>query len=209
MLMTIQIYMSTATEILYVLPGNSTNAVSCPSQPCATLSQYLSDNGTIHYLLCHTNVEYHFLPGEHHFPANMILQDLPNFSMIGTVHNLSSSSVVLVGCLQWYVINIINSRINNVVFKRCNIREHNRIILTSLGLSCCFSCKIANVTFIQYGIRGMNLIGKSNLHNIKFKTMQLLHCQGVHLQYSTCLSWSNYSLQHPYAQCNDKPTPHF
>ena len=156
----VEIYVSATMEILYVVPDNSTDAVSCPSQPCATLSQYLLDNGTLPVV---SNVEYHFLPGEHHVPANMILQDLHNFSIIGIVSNLSSP-VVLVGCLQWYVINIINSHfvsINNVIFERCSIWEDNRKMLTSLGLSCCLSCKIANVTFIQYGIMGMNLIGKS------------------------------------------------
>ena len=193
----VEIYVSATTEILYVLPDNSTDAVSCPSQPCATLSQYLLDNGTLPVV---SNIEYHFLPGEHHVPANMILQNLYNFSIIGIVSSDLSSPVVLVGCLQWYVINIINSHfvsINNVVFERCSIWEDNRKILTSLGLSCCLSCKIANVTFIQYGIMGMNLIGRSYLHNIKFKTMQLsqLHCQVVLLQYSTCPLWSNYSTQ--------------
>ena len=190
----VEIYTSATTEILYVLPDNSTDAVSCPSQPCATLSQYLLDNGTLPVV---SNVEYHFLSGEHYVPANMILQDLYNFSIIGIVSNLSSP-VVLVGCLQWYVINIINSHfvsINNVVFKRCSIWGDNRKRLTSLGVSCCFSCKIDNVTFIQYGIMGMNLIGKSYLHNIKFETMQFsqLHCQVVLLQYSTCPLWSNYT----------------
>ena len=189
----IEIYVSATVEVLYVLPDNSTDAVSCPSQPCATLSQYLSVNGTLPVV---SNVEYHFLPGEHHVPANMTLQNLHNFSIIGIVSNLSSP-VVLVGCLQWYVINIINSHfvsINNVVFRHCS--QGNRKILTSLGLSCCFSCKIANVTFIQYGIIGINLIGKSYLHNIKFEVMQFsqLHCQVVFLQYgTTCQSWSNYS----------------
>jgi len=42
----------------FVLPDDSTN-VSCPSQPCATLSQYLLDNnGTLPVV---SNVEYHFL----------------------------------------------------------------------------------------------------------------------------------------------------
>ena len=190
----VEIYVSGTTEVLYVLPDNSTDAVSCPSQPCATLSQYLLDNGTLPVV---SNVEYHFLPGEHHVPANMILQDLHNFSIIGIVNNLSSP-VVLVGCLQWYIINIINSHfvsINNVVFKRCGIWVDNRKRLTSLGLSCCFSCKIANVTFIQYGIIGINLIGKSYLHNLKFETMHFsqLHCQVVFLQYTARPSWSNYS----------------
>ena len=62
--------MSTATETLYVLPDNVTNVI-CPSHPCATLSQYLLDNGTLPVV---SNVEYHFLPGEHHVPANMVLQ---------------------------------------------------------------------------------------------------------------------------------------
>ena len=117
-LITAYIWISTATEILYVLPDNSTNAVSCPSQPCATLSQYLLDNGTLPVV---SNVEYHFLPGEHHVPANMILQNLNNFSIIGVISN-SSSPVVLVGCSQPYVINIMYSyfvNINNVIFKHC------------------------------------------------------------------------------------------
>ena len=96
-----QIWISTATEILYVSPDNSTND-SCSSQPCATLSQYLFDNGTLPVV---SNVEYHFLSGEHHVPANMILQNLYNFSIIGTVNN-SASPVVLVGCSQSYVINM-------------------------------------------------------------------------------------------------------
>ena len=83
LLTTIKIYTTTATEILYVLPDNSTNAVSCPSQPCATLSQYVLDDGTLPVV---SNVEYHFLPGEHHVPANMILRNLHNYSMIGMVN---------------------------------------------------------------------------------------------------------------------------
>ena len=35
-----KMYKCMPTEMLYVLPDNPTN-VSCPSEPCATLSQYL------------------------------------------------------------------------------------------------------------------------------------------------------------------------
>ena len=90
-----EIYASTATEILYVLPDNSTSAVSCPSQPCATLSQYVLDIGTLPVV---SNVEYRFLPGEHHVPAKMTLQNIHNFSITGIVSNLSLP-VVLLGCL--------------------------------------------------------------------------------------------------------------
>ena len=139
-LTTVKIYTSTATAILYVLPDNSTNAVSCPSQPCATLSQYVLDNGTLRVM---SNVEYHFLPEEHHVPANMILLDLDNFSMIG-IDNNSSWPVVLIGCSQRYVINI-NSQfvtINNVMLKHCGISSVHKKDLTNLRLSCCFSCTI-------------------------------------------------------------------
>ena len=180
-----------ATKILYVLPDYSTN-VSCPSQPCATLSQHLSDNDTLPVL---SNVQYHFLPGEHHVPANMTLQNLYNFSIVGTV---SETPVLLVGCLQSHVINIINSHfviIKNVVFKHCGKLPEKEAKLRNLKLSCCYSCKVENVTFLQYGLSGSNLIGKSYLNYIKIKIMPLpgFCCQGVLLQYSTCSSWNNYS----------------
>ena len=57
---------SAANKILYVLPNDSTNT-SCTYQPCTTLSKYLLDDGTLPDV---TNVEYHFLPGEHQIPAN-------------------------------------------------------------------------------------------------------------------------------------------
>ena len=141
---------SGAIEILYVLPDNSTNAVSssCPSQPCATLSQYMLDNGTLPVV---SNVEYHFLPGEHHVPANMTLQNLHNLSITGTASN-SSSPIVLFGS---YVLNIIDSEyvsIKNIMFKHCSGLPGSKLHLTNLRLSCCFSCRIQDIIFIEYGL---------------------------------------------------------
>ena len=192
-LTTAEIYISTATEILYVLPDNSTSAVSCPSQPCATLSQYVLDNGTLPVV---SNVEYHFLPGEHHVPANMILRNLHNSSITGIVSNLSLP-VVLLGCLQQYVINIIDSKnvsIKNVTIKHCGISPENKTTkFTNLRIFCCFSCKIQDVTFIQYGLLGYNLIGNSYLHNIKIIQFSQLCCEEILFRYSHCPSQSNYS----------------
>ena len=116
---TAQMWMSTATKILYVLPDNSTNVI-CLSQPCATLSQYWSDNGTLPVV---SNVEYNFLTGERHVPANMILQNLQNFSIIGII-NETSSLPALIGCSQSsYIIKIIDSHsvtIANAMFKQCH-----------------------------------------------------------------------------------------
>ena len=47
-----------STNVLYVVPDNSTNDVRCPSQPCVTLSQYLLDNGT----LCCSNLQICLVP---------------------------------------------------------------------------------------------------------------------------------------------------
>ena len=189
------IYISTATEKIYVVPDNSTNS-SCPSQPCATLSQYLlSHNGTLPVV---SNVEYHFLPGEHHVPANMTLQNLHNFSIIGITSNLSSP-VVLAGCSQSYVMNIINSCsviINSVMFKQCNALPGNKLEINNLRMFCCFSCKIQNVILLQYGFTGVNMIGETYLNNIKIKVVYSLKCcQGILLEYNICPSPISYSNQ--------------
>ena len=189
-LITFQVWIPTATEILYVSPDNSTNG-NCPSHRCTTLNQYLLDNGTLPVV---SNVEYHFLPGEHHVPANTILQNLYNFSIIGTVNN-SSSPVVLVGCSQSYVVNIIDSHfvnIYNVVFKHCSKLTDNKQQSINLKMSCCFSCKIVNVTLLHYGIIGFNLIGKSYLTNIKVKYLKP-RPRLIFLQYAICSLWPNYN----------------
>ena len=186
-ILVIQLWISEATRILHVLPDNLTNA-TCPFQPCATLSEYLLDNGTLPVV---SNVQYYFLPGEHHVPANMLLQNLCNFSIIGTVKE-SPPPVVLVGCLQSYVINIINSynvTIANVVFKRCNHMWLNKYrYLTNLLLNLCYSCTIENVIFMNLGLKAENLNGNSHLTKIVIKSdvtqpNYLVFCQGITLNY--------------------------
>ena len=188
-LLAIQMCTSMATKILYVIPDNSTN-VPCPFQPCATLSEYLLDNGTLPVV---SNVQYYFLPGEHHVPANMLLQDLCNFSIIGTVHvKESPPPVVLVGCLQPYVINVTNAynvTIANVMFRQCDQTQLNKYkYLTNLILNLCYSCTIKNAVFINLGLKGTNLIGNSHLTEILIKSdlpqpNYLVFCQGITLYY--------------------------
>ena len=136
-LTTVEICKSTATEIFYVLPDNLTTA-SCPSQPCATLSQYWLHNGTLPVV---SNVEYHFLPGVHHVPVNMVLKNLHNFSIIGAVSNLSSPVVLVCLHVQPYVIDIINSHfvtIKNIWFNHYGILFSKNNKYTNLEMSCCF-----------------------------------------------------------------------
>ena len=184
LLLAMKIWISTATELLYVLPDNSINVVSCPSQPCATLSQYVLDNGTLPVV---SNVEYHFLPGEHHVPANMTLQSLYNFSMIGTVTMPSPLAVlVLADCSQSYIIKIIDSynvTIANVMLKQCNQSQSTDLLITF-----CYSCTIENVIFMNLGLIGENLIGRSHLTKIVIKSNKetskfLMVCQKIAISY--------------------------
>ena len=182
----------TATKVLYVLPDDSTN-VSCPSQPCATLSQFLLDNGTLPVT---SNVEYHFLSGEHHVPANIILQHLENFTIIGDFSKLSSQIVLITRTQASYIINIINSyniTIANVMFK-----QHHQV---NLLINLCYSCIIENVIFINSGLIATNLIGRSYLIKIKIKSSgqkpnYLMHCPGIILYYWTQQSFTDHDNKH-------------
>ena len=187
--MMIKLHVLLATEILYVLPESSVNITNCPSQPCATLNKHLLNNGTLPVT---SNVEYYFLPGEHYIPANMVLQNLYNFSIIGNVNR--TSSVVLVGYSHLYVINITDSQfvtIANIMFKNYYTSSTYKR-LSNLKISCCFSCRIENVTFLHYGIMGNNLIGESYLNNVMIETIQYsqLCCQEILLQYTSCPLWN-------------------
>ena len=182
----------TATEVLYVLPDNSTN-VSCPSQPCATLSQYLLGNGTLPVM---SNVEYHFLPGEHHVPANITLQDLDNFTIIGDFSATSSQIVLVASTQASYIMNIINSyniTIANVMFK-----QHHQV---NLLIKLCYFCIIENVIFINSGLIATNVIGRSYLNKIKIKSSRqkpncLMHCPGITLYYWKQLSFTDHDNKH-------------
>ena len=154
-------------------------------------------NGTLSVV---SNVEYHFLPGEHYVPANMVLQNLHNFSIIGASSNLSSPVVLVCSNVQLYVIDIINSHfviIKNFWFKYYSHLLNKTMVYTNLKLSCCFSCKIENVVFLQYGFTAINLIGDTYLYNIKVVITEFseICCQGIILLYNTCSSWSGYNNQ--------------
>ena len=173
---------SAANKILYVLPNNSTNT-SCAYQPCTTLGRHLLDDGTLPDV---ANVEYHFLPGEHQIPANMVLKNLHNFSIVGIVGR-SSLQVVLVGCIHSHVLKIHASHyvnIRNVSFRRCyHPQLQPYIYFTSLYLSWCFSCVLESVTFTNFGIVGENLMGNSSLNRINITHTTGQFCQGITLGY--------------------------
>ena len=189
LLVTASISASTAWEqIFYVLPDNSTNT-SCLFQPCATLSQYLLDNnGSLPVV---SNVEYHFLPGEHYVPTDMFLQHLHNVTMTGYQSSFSISSSVIISSLQSYiqVSDSINVSIKGLVFKKHGViktfsNDYN-LDLYNLAYENCFSCKLLNVKFQEYGFYGENLRGKSYLNDIIIHLIELPLCcySGIRILY--------------------------
>ena len=149
----------TATKILYVLPDNVSD-VNCPSQPCATLGQYLLDNGSLPVL---SDVEYRFLPGEHHVVHIINVEKAFNFSLNGI--GLSSASLV---CRSQSYVGVFlsnNVTITNLVFDQCNgvLFGH---ITAGLILHGCFHCEVENIYFLGYGFVGINLFLHSYIYNI-------------------------------------------
>ena len=168
-------------QVFYVLPDNSTNA-SCSFQPCATLSQYFMDNnGSLPVL---SNVEYHFLPGEHHIPTEITLWYLQNFTIIGS----QSSTTVFTAHAQSNikVFDSVNVSIINVVFKKHDMDKLlNEFLfdLYNLVFTNCFSCKLMKLQFLEYGFQGENLIGNSYLNDILIVLINHAY-NGIELRYT-------------------------
>ena len=150
----------TATKILYVLPDNESD-VNCPSRPCAMLGQYLLDNGSLPVL---SDVEYYFLPGEHHVVNVINMTETSNFSLIGC--GLSPAKLV---CLSQSYISVLysyNVTIKNLVFNQCNADLFFIKAAVGLLIDKCSDCKIEDVSFIGYGFAGVNLLQNLYINNI-------------------------------------------
>ena len=170
-LVTSHIWMTMATDILYIIPENSTVA-NCPSQPCTTLSGYLSNRSLIPFA---SNFNIYLLSGKHHLITDLEFWNVSSVSLIGINRN---SSLVMLNCLSNSHIAFYGSyniTITNVVFNQCDSKiklktkyqyQKQQYIQAGLLLFNCSFCKIQNTLFLGYGLVGVNLIGKSCLINI-------------------------------------------
>ena len=169
----------TATRFFYILPANDTYA-SCPSQPCVTLGDYLKNKRLKRVTSSISDVEFRFLPGEHHVTSNMEMRNVSNFSLVGLTMD-NSLSVVLICKSQSFIAFLYsnNVTVSNIIFNQCdgNIKhilfkdiwqfdEHKQDIIVSLLLFECYFCKIINMKFFGYGLMGINVVGNSILDNV-------------------------------------------
>ena len=189
------IRISTASDIFYVLPNNSRN-ISCHPHQCATLNQYLLDNnGTLPVT---SNVEYHLLPGEHYLNAtnSIVFTNFLNFSLVGKFNEQQDLLPVILIGTNFSVIDSYNITIANVVFKKIMLLHayhHGDLWLTE-----CFSCTIENVSLIEYGLLGGNLIGRSYLNNI------IINLTKSSNRENECYAQQGISLYYSYYSVKDK-----
>ena len=174
-LITLALFISitAASEIFYVLPNNSSN-ISCPSQPCYTLNQYLLDNGA---LLAVSNVEYHFMPGEHIVEQDIVMGNVSNLLIVG----MSNDPLPVLRCLANVSIVAMHSQnitISDLKFRDCDGSTNtltsritksyynNRFIGSNLLLFATSHCEVQNVVFVGNGIIGIQLVGYIHIYNV-------------------------------------------
>ena len=63
--------------------------------------------------------------------------------------------------------------------------------LTNLFINLCYSCTIENVTFMNLGLEGRNLVGKSHFTKIIMES-NLMFCQGITLLYQDKLAYKDH-----------------
>ena len=116
-----------------------------------------------HCLLYVSDVEYHFLPGEHHLTNIINVEKAFNFSLNGI--GLSPASLVCRSQSYVGVFLSYNVTITNLVFDQCNgvLLGH---ITAGLILHGCFHCKVENIYFLGYRFVGINLFLHSYIYNI-------------------------------------------
>jgi len=148
-------------KVYYVLPDDA-SSTTCPSQPCATLSEYLQDNSTLSFV---SDVEYQLLPGEHRVTRNIDIHHVNSFKLSG---NPSTSSKCDLGVF----IRIQHS--SNFTLICLSIRNCGRNtfkFFTSVAIQNCSLCNIVNVTIYPpeeyYSIAGINMIGTCRFDDLR------------------------------------------
>jgi len=153
-------HISSQPQHYYVIPDNISPA-HCPSQPCATLSQYLQKNSALSFV---SDVEYHFLPGEHFVTSDILIQHVSKFVFSGSAETIPSLK-----CHTGVFIMIYSSSNVNITHLSIENCGNESSLVASVFLHNCVYCNIIKVTFyppVTYSITGINLLGECYLDYI-------------------------------------------
>ena len=144
---------------------------------CFTLQHYLS-NAT-KYLV--SNTQLHFLPGLHHLPTDLIIQNGHNISLIGSTINGTTSDTIIqctssVGIIMTNITELI---IQNVVIKNCKTKHDSLRIQTAVLIKECHFVML-NSVHVYHDKNAISLLGFNVLGNSCFIEIK---CQEIHLYY--------------------------
>ena len=156
----LNIQLVSGAEVYYVLPDDA-SSTTCPSQPCATLSEYLQDNSTLSFV---SDVEYQLLPGEHRVTRNIDIHHVSSFKLSGNPNTSLKCDIGVYIRIQFSS----NFIITNMSIRKCggNILNH----VTSIVIQNCSFCSIVNVKIHppaeHFSITGINMMGNCHFDNI-------------------------------------------
>ena len=128
-----------------------------------------------------SNTQLHFLPGLHHLPTDLIIQNVDNISLIGTVSTSFTTPSTVIQCASSVGIvmtNITNLTVKNMVLKNCE-SEHGSLQAAVFIKECNFiMLHLVHIYHASHiiSLLGVNILGNSYLHEVK--------CQEMHFYYN-------------------------
>ena len=198
------LHVITATSVYYVTPDDQSHINNdCPiDHECHTLQHYLLNNSK--YFT--SNTQLHFLQGNFYINANIVIDSLHNFSLVGsgvnnTVIECSTPSlIVITGCVDAVIKNIATgSRCGSLVSKGKTIIEtlffkyQSPVQMTAtIFMSECYSAVLQSVLIKRHGILIINGVGNTTLIDIvQYYDSLQIYFQGIYNNISTNISTNN------------------
>ena len=139
---------------------------------CLNLQHYLSN------VTKHSNTQLHFLPGLHHLPTDLIIQNVHNISLIGSTANGATPDTVIqcVSSVGIVMTNVTNLTIRNMVIKNCEKQDSPR---ASVFIKECHFVTLHSVHIyhdrVVISLLGFNVLGNSYFHEITCQEMRLYY----------------------------------
>ena len=127
-----------------------------------------------------SNTQLYFLPGLHHLHTNLIIQNVSNIALIGTMAygTVPETTIQCTSSVGIVMLNISNLVIKNLIFKNCEIQQHEKQAAIFIE-----ECSFVQLNFIRIyhdeqviSLLGINILGDSYLQDIT--------CFSIYLYYN-------------------------
>ena len=115
-----------------------------------------------------TNTQLHFLPGLHHLSTDLVIQNVHNISLIGSI----TAENVVIQCTSSpagiTMVNITNLTVQNIIIKDC--RSKHDSLLTAVFIKQSYFIRLHSVQIYHDGhvisLVGANILGNSYFHEV-------------------------------------------